>query len=90
MQLSGYVTFEWPVDGLCYCDQCLMALYLTESHGALVCLCDYYCIFTHLCVSLHVLSTLQIHDSKLSWKAEPKCGSMDNAHHTAGGGERKV
>lgn len=26
----------------------------------------------------------------MNWKAEPKIGSLDNTHHTPGGGDKKV
>ena len=32
----------------------------------------------------------QIESRKLDWKVESKCGSLDNAKHKAGGGEKKV
>ena len=32
----------------------------------------------------------QIESQKLDWKAESKVGSMDNATHVAGGGDKKV
>jgi len=33
---------------------------------------------------------LQIENKKLEWKAESKVGSLDNARHKPGGGEKKV
>ena len=32
----------------------------------------------------------QIENKKLEWKAESKIGSLDNAAHKPGGGEKKV
>ena len=32
----------------------------------------------------------QIEQRKLEWKAQPKVGSLENAQHTPGGGEKKV
>jgi len=33
---------------------------------------------------------VQIENKKLEWKAESKVGSMDNARHKPGGGEKRV
>ena len=33
---------------------------------------------------------LQVETQKLDWNVKSKIGSMDNANHQAGGGERKV
>ena len=32
----------------------------------------------------------QIETQKLDWNVESKCGSLDNAGHKAGGGDKKV
>ena len=37
-----------------------------------------------------LIPTFQVETQKLDWKAKSKIGSMDNANHHAGGGERKV
>lgn len=32
----------------------------------------------------------QILSTKLQWNAKPKIGSLDNAHHKPGGGDKKI
>lgn len=32
----------------------------------------------------------QIISTKLQWNAKPKIGSLDNAHHKPGGGDKKI
>ena len=37
-----------------------------------------------------VSNRVKIEDRKLEWKAESRIGSLENARHKAGGGDKKV
>ena len=40
--------------------------------------------------ALHVTMVTQVDDHKVEWKVASKIGSLDNAKHKPGGGEKKV
>lgn len=46
--------------------------------------------FPYLYFFVYLFWLFQIENKKLDWKAQPKIGSMDNAKHTPGGGDKKV
>ena len=67
-----------------------------------VCTCSYmymymYLRIKHLYLGAHyndvislVSNCVKIEDRKLEWKAESRIGSLENARHKAGGGDKKV
>lgn len=49
----------------------------------------FYFLLKH--IFFHIVTTpQQIISTKLQWNAKPKIGSLDNAHHKPGGGDKKI